>query len=101
MEAEMGHTTNNVITVLMKERNLGLQGAVDHVAAQFSRLVNIFLDGKAHLPSWGAVVDARVTEYVKAMESWVSGNLHWSLEVERYFGTETDEVRRTRVVRLR
>lgn len=97
----MGQTCSNVITVLMKERNLDLQGAVDAVGVHYKGLVDGFLVDEARLPSWGSDMDRLIAGYVKGLKDWVIGNMVWSFETPRYFGIERDEVRRTGVVHIR
>jgi len=101
MEQAMGHTTNNIMSVLMKEKNIDLQGASDLVGEHFQLLVNRFIDGKSRLPSWGAETDATVAKFIMAMESWVKGNLEWSFETIRYFGSQREQVKETLVVNLK
>lgn len=101
MEASMGHTTNNIMTILMKNMNLDLQGAADYVGVYFKALIDDFVTNKSRLRSWGPKVDREVADYVMAMEKWVVGNLDWSFDTQRYFGVERHEIKRTRVVRLR
>ena len=96
----MGHTTNNVMSVLMKHKQLDIQGAADAVGVHFKGLIDTFLEAKASLPSWGAEVDAQVAQYAVAMEQWVIGNLNWSFETQRYFGHARHETKRTRVGQL-
>ncbi|PCH42336.1 terpenoid synthase [Wolfiporia cocos MD-104 SS10] len=100
MEQAMGHTGNNVVTVLMNQNNWDLQTAVDHVGVHFKELMDSFMADKARLPSWGPKLDSAVSQFVMAMENWVVGNCEWSFETQRYFGTERAEIKRTRVVRL-
>ena len=96
----MGHTTNNVMSVLMRHKGLDLQGASDYVGVHFKGLIDDFHSAKASLPSWGAKIDNEVAQYAKAMETWVIGNLNWSFETQRYFGHARHEIKRTRVVHL-
>ncbi|KAI0077885.1 terpenoid synthase [Panus rudis PR-1116 ss-1] len=100
MEQAMGHTGNNILTVLMKEKGLDLQGAADYVGEYFKVLIDRFLDGKAKLPSWGPEMDATVSQYIMAMESWIIGNLEWSFATQRYFGTQRQAIRETLTVEL-
>lgn len=53
----MGHLTNNVLTVLQREKNFTLQEAADHVGVHFKELVVKFESGKARLPSFGGELD--------------------------------------------
>ena len=96
----MGHTANNILTVLMHHFHLNLQDAADHVAEYFKTLVETYLEAKRALPSWGALIDQDVAHSAMAMECWVVGNLNWSFESKRYFGNAGVEVRKSRVVQL-
>ncbi|KAI9000521.1 terpenoid synthase [Trametes punicea] len=100
MEQAMGHTGNNIITVLMQHKGLDLQGAADHVGVHFKGLIDTFLNAKKSLPSWGDKIDREVAQYAMAMENWVIGNLNWSFETQRYFGHARHDIKRTRVVYL-
>lgn len=101
MEQAKGIGGNNIVTVLMQEKQVGLQAAVDLVGEHFSTLMARFQEDVKRIPTWGPRVDASVAAYVAAMEHWVVGNLVWSFETQRYFGPGHAEVKRTRVVRLR
>lgn len=101
MEQAKGLDGNNVLTVIMQEKHVDLQTASDQVGERFQILMNKFVEGKEKIPSWGPAVDASVAAYVQAMEHWVIGNLVWSFKTPRYFGSQHDQVKRTRVVSLR
>jgi hypothetical protein len=76
MEQAKGHTGNNIVTVLMKAKNLSLQGASDHVGHHYKHLMDDYLKNKTRLPSFGDnKLDEDVRHYVKAMENWPIGNL--------------------------
>lgn len=93
MEQAKGHTGNNIVTVLMQEKQIDLQASADFVGNHFTELMNTFLINKATLPSWGSKVDADVAEYCQcaidsisarvnrvsvtgnALGHWVRGNL--------------------------
>ena len=53
----MGHLTNNILTVLQREKGFDLQAASDFVGVHFKALVERFEAGKARLPSFGAELD--------------------------------------------
>ncbi len=101
MEQAKGHSGNNIVTVLMREKNIDLQAASDLVGEHFRVLMDRFMETKTRLPSYGSGVDSAVAQYVAAMEHWVIGNLEWSFESQRYFGSEHRRVRENRVVLLR
>ena len=60
MEQAMGHLTNNILTVLQKEKDTDLQGAADLVGVHFKELSEGFDADKQRLPSFGAEMDAIV-----------------------------------------
>ena len=95
-----GHSANNIITVIEKERGVGLQEAFDVVGQFFKDYVEEFVTCKELLPSWGSEVDEAVSRYVTGLECLVSGIIEWSFSGPRYFGDSVEEVRRTRVVAL-
>lgn len=96
----MGHTTNNILTVLMKQESLDLQGAANYVGEHFGNLMETYLASKASLPSFGPEIDGMLAKHMKSMEGWIVGNLEWSFETTRYFGPNVKEVKMTRVVTL-
>ncbi|KAJ3756329.1 isoprenoid synthase domain-containing protein [Lentinula raphanica] len=100
MEQSKGLEGNNIVTVLMKEKNLDLQGASDYVGSYFKILMDRYLDARKCLPTWGPEVDAGVALYLDATAHWVRGNLDWSFETQRYFGARYLEVKETGIVHL-
>ena len=101
MEQAKGLGGNNIVTVLMRAKNISVQSAADLVGERFEDLMNRFIAVKKDLPSWGLSIDSAVAAYIAAMEHWVIGNLMWSFETQRYFGPQHEEIKRTRIVRLR
>lgn len=101
MEQAKGIGGNNIVTVLMRAQHVDLQTAADFVGYHFRTLMDKFTEGKKNLPSWGLEVDTGVQAYIQAMEHWIIGNLDWSFETKRYFGSQHDEVKRTLLVTLR
>ena len=95
-----GHSANNLITVIEKERGVGLQEAFDIAGQFFKNYVEEFVTCKELLPSWGSEVDEAVSRYVTGLECLVSGGIEWSFSGPRYFGDSVKEVRRTRRVAL-
>ncbi|KAI0696795.1 terpenoid synthase [Cytidiella melzeri] len=100
MEQAMGHLTNNILTVLQREKDFTLQEASDYVGIRFKELYDVFEATKNELPSFGEEMDKMVAAYIKAMEYWVAGNLEWSFGTRRYFGTENHKIRETLTVEL-
>ncbi|KAG7089012.1 hypothetical protein E1B28_010725 [Marasmius oreades] len=93
---------NNIVTFLMKHRNMSLQSACDYVGLYCEALVKRYLSAKDRLPSWGSSrLDMDVARYAEACGHWMKGNLDWSFETPRYFGPTRSEVKRTRLATLR
>ncbi|KIK10094.1 hypothetical protein K443DRAFT_126876 [Laccaria amethystina LaAM-08-1] len=98
MEQAKGHTGNNIVTVLMNEKNLTLQQASDYIGVYCSDLVERYLTAKTRLsPSLGL----GPTRFIEALAYWMIGNLEWSFETVRYFGAKHAEIKMTRAVCLR
>lgn len=100
-QAKPGHGGNNLLTVLMRERNLTLQQAADHIGTLFKSLLDSFQRNKEALPSIGPGVDQDMAKYVFAMEQWIVGSIGWSFASQRYFGSEHEDIRRSLVVKLK
>ncbi|KAI5122525.1 hypothetical protein M0805_005252 [Coniferiporia weirii] len=99
-ELARGLEGNNSLTILMRTKGLSLNEAMDYVEVQFKEFMDTFISSKAEIRSYGPEVDAAIRSYIFGMEQWVIGNIMWSFDTQRYFGTEHEEVKRTRVVRL-
>ncbi|CAF1368352.1 unnamed protein product [Adineta steineri] len=63
------------------------------VYAHFERL-------RRQLLSWEADIDAQIEKFVDGMGKLLRGNLRWSFETPRYFGSEREEVKRTKCIKL-
>jgi len=90
--------THNIVIVVMREKNLSAQAAMDYTGELFQRRVDEFLKVKAKLPSWGHEVDRAVGLYIKGMEYWVVGSAEWCFWSGRYFGEDGMKVKQTRVM---
>jgi hypothetical protein len=89
-----------MIPVIMNERGIDLQTAVDFVGTLCKQSIDSFNEDRRNLPSWGPKIDKDVAVYVDGLASWIVGSLHWSFESERYFGKVGLEVKASRVVNL-
>ncbi|KXN91677.1 Linoleate 10R-lipoxygenase COP4 [Leucoagaricus sp. SymC.cos] len=98
VEQSKGHTGNNVVTVLMKDRNIGLQEACDYIGVRCREFMNNYLSACDELR---ATVSGDASRFVEAIGSWIIGNLEWSFESPRYFGHEHDEIKQTLTLTLR
>ena len=101
IERSRGLEGNNILTVLMAENGSNLQEAADRAGVLFGDIMNRFIAEREQLPSWGPDLDRDVSRYVDAIGDWIVGNLCWSFETRRYFGSSLEDVRRTGVVKLR
>ncbi|TDL18758.1 terpenoid synthase [Rickenella mellea] len=94
--------THNMIVIVMETEGVPLQTAIDFVGTLCKASIDRFNASKLLLPSFdgGNQIDRDVAQYIKGLEDWIVGSLHWSFETERYFGKLGREVKRTRVVKL-
>ncbi|KXN89339.1 Alpha-muurolene synthase [Leucoagaricus sp. SymC.cos] len=92
--------THNMIPVVMNERGLSLQEAVDFVGEMCKASIDRFRRERENLPSWGPENDCQVRDYVNGLADWIVGSLHWSFESTRYFGINGRKIKQTRIVEL-
>ncbi|OBZ69189.1 Alpha-muurolene synthase [Grifola frondosa] len=92
--------THNMIVILMKYHGLGLQDAIDYVGDLCKSIIDSFVEHMRNVPSWGPQIDKDVAVYVRGLQEWIIGTLHWSFLTERYFGKEAAEVKKHHIVRL-
>ncbi|TCD70718.1 terpene cyclase [Steccherinum ochraceum] len=92
---------HNLLISIMYELNVNIDGAFEWVSAYYRRLSTNFLEVyRSGLPTFGPGIDAQVVKYVDGLARWIRGIDAWSFETQRYFGTEGEEVKRTRTVAL-
>ncbi|KAJ7593438.1 isoprenoid synthase domain-containing protein [Mycena floridula] len=101
VEQAKGHSGNNIVTVLMYQHRIGLQEACNFIGTYSEDLVSRYTKARKQMPSWGPVVDAAVHRYFEGAQHWVRGNLDWSFETNRYFGSDHQKIKATRLVTLR
>ncbi|KAF8174884.1 terpenoid synthase [Pholiota molesta] len=99
-EISCGLANHNIITVIMHERNLDLQGALDWLDRYANGIVSCFLSDLRRVPSWGPEVDARVRVYIDGLGQWVRGNDDWSCEGKRYHGNDGMKIKETRLISI-
>ncbi|EAU85540.1 hypothetical protein CC1G_06441 [Coprinopsis cinerea okayama7 len=100
MEQAKGHTGNNVVTVLMKEKDLSLQEASDYIGRECEKQMRDYLEAKSQLLQ-STDLPQEAVRYIEALGYWMVGNLVWSFESQRYFGAQHERVKATHVVHLR
>ncbi|KAK0629554.1 isoprenoid synthase domain-containing protein [Bombardia bombarda] len=87
---------HNLITVIMKERHMTVQEAIDFAGHLHTSKVDRFNQLYQELPRWGGPIDLSVQKLIDGIAWWESGNLHWSFESGRYFGKRGLEAKMTR-----
>lgn len=85
-----------MVAVIMKSHDLNVQDAVDHIGEQYRQLRDRFLTDRETLPSWSEDVNRELKEYIEGLGNWVTANVEWSFESERYFGKDGPEIRQHR-----
>ncbi|KAG1827445.1 isoprenoid synthase domain-containing protein [Suillus subaureus] len=81
----------NIVAVLMHDRGLDLQGAMDYAGQMCKDAIRRFESNRAILPSWEEEVDRQVAIYVEGLQNWIVGSLHWHLNSARY-GVTPDRI---------
>ncbi|CAE6435629.1 unnamed protein product [Rhizoctonia solani] len=99
LEQAKGYT-HNILFVVMNNKKVELQAAVDFVEEMIKKRIKEYLDTKASLPSFGPELDNQVTRYIQGIEYCIQANINWSLMTPRYFGPDFAKVKETRLVKL-
>ena len=99
-EQAAGHGGHNLLTVVMNEKGVDLDGALDWLAEYNGVVLSRFQAQYRMLPSWGPDMDTIVTAFVERLAHWIRGHDCWSFESERYFGTKGPEIQKHRLVTL-
>ncbi|KXN86841.1 Delta(6)-protoilludene synthase [Leucoagaricus sp. SymC.cos] len=100
MEKSRGLAIHNGVEIVMRERNISIQEAMDWLGNYCNELAGSFLIEFESLPSWGPDVDARVAKYVNGLGQWVRGIDDWHFESARYFGSAGPVIKQTRIAGL-
>ncbi|TFK51361.1 terpenoid synthase [Heliocybe sulcata] len=88
------NSSHNLVSILMSERRLTLQGAVNYAGTLVKSYIETFIENESELPSWGDPrIDEDVRLYVRGLRDWTVGSIHWAFETEWYFGQNAEEVR--------
>ena len=100
MEHAKGLLGSNYINVLMKDNGMSYQEAFDYAGTVFKQKLDDFQTAKVSLRSFGGDIDADVAKYISGLEQWIIGNMDWSFECGRYFGTPDASavIKRTRII---
>ncbi|KZS86919.1 terpenoid synthase [Sistotremastrum niveocremeum HHB9708] len=91
---------HNLVAVAMKDQDCDAQSAIDYIARCYMQLRDRFLAGFDDLPSWSSTIDKDVKSYIWGVGNWVTANIEWSFESERYFGTHGKDIRESRTIAI-
>ncbi|KAJ6471524.1 isoprenoid synthase domain-containing protein [Mycena sanguinolenta] len=81
--------THNAVLVVMHERGLSTQDAMDFVGKWYCEAVEEFLEAMRDVPQCGSVIiRSRVKMYFAAIANWVTSSYEWSLRSGRYFAAD-------------
>ncbi|KAG2364302.1 isoprenoid synthase domain-containing protein [Suillus spraguei] len=84
------HNTHNLVAVLMRNKGLDLQDAIDYCGRLCNISLQRFEENIAVLPSCGEEIDKEVPIYIQGLQNWITGPLQWSFVTACYFGKDTD-----------
>jgi len=99
-EQASGDDRHNIITIVMRELNLDLAGAMAWAAEYHAEREEKFIQGLNFLPTFSPQVDTQLREYVLGLANWPRSNDCWNFESGRYFGSKGLEIQKTRRVKL-
>lgn len=94
---------HNIIDVVLRERQKGVQDAMDVVGANYRELFLSLVDDFNNLPTFDNPEQNEVLrEYALGLLDWVEANVEFSLDSQRYFGAMagSEETRTNRWVEL-
>ncbi|KAF8160449.1 isoprenoid synthase domain-containing protein [Mycena galopus ATCC 62051] len=78
--------THNAVIVVMRERELSIQEAMDFVGQWYQQKIEDFYTAMQDLPPCPSVaIRNRVKMYFAAIANWITSNYEWSLRSGRYF----------------
>ena len=100
-EQARGDDKHNIVTIIMNEHNLNLDGALSWIGNHHKTLVKEFMDAYEVLPAqWGGKVNSDLRVYADGIANCVRAVDQWDFETERYFGTKGTEIQASRQVQL-
>ncbi|KAF8435388.1 terpenoid synthase [Boletus edulis BED1] len=84
----------NIVTILMRERNVPLECAVSAAGMLVKQSVEAFLATEEALllvPDFAA--DHEVRRYLRGVRDWIAGSVNWLYETQLFLGEKGNEVR--------
>lgn len=94
---------HNIVDVVLRERQKGVQDAMDVVGAIYRELFISLVDDYNNIPTFDSPEQNEVLrEYTLGLLDWVQANVEFSLASQRYFGAKagSKEIRTNRWVEL-
>ncbi|THU99637.1 terpenoid synthase [Dendrothele bispora CBS 962.96] len=102
MEQAKGHSGANVVTVIMKSKEIDIQSAVNFLAGYCEALTAQLLESRRILSLRpDPVFNKNAVRVIDAFGNWVRGVNQWSFATERYFGKDNEAVKKTRIVEIK
>ncbi|KAF4623291.1 hypothetical protein D9613_001447 [Agrocybe pediades] len=99
-EQATGNDPHNIVTIVMRQFGINLDGAMNWVAQYHKEVETHFLDGLKCVPSWGPEIDKNMEVYINGLANWARSNDCWNFECGRYFGKRGLEFQKVRWVPL-
>ena len=101
IEQAAGNGSHNLLTIVMNEKGVDLDGALYWLAKYNDEVLSKFQTQRHMLPSWDPSI---VNEFVERLAFWIRGldtvsprlertTGSWSFESRRYFGTKGPEIK--------
>ncbi|KUI60988.1 Delta(6)-protoilludene synthase [Cytospora mali] len=95
-----GDDQHNIITIVMREKAMDVQQAIDWTAQVHAGMTERFNQLFLQIPRWGGPLDWEVQTFMDGVAHLVGANTQWSYETQRYLGKHGLEVQATRMLRL-
>ncbi|KAF8987112.1 isoprenoid synthase domain-containing protein [Cyathus striatus] len=99
VEQARGDGLHNIVTAIMHELQLDVQGAFDWIGKYHNQIAEKFLQDYSKVPSWGQEVDQYVGQYIDGLGNWVRENDQWCSESQRYFGIDGLRIIKDRAIK--
>ncbi|KAF9067337.1 terpenoid synthase [Rhodocollybia butyracea] len=100
VEQAVGNDLHNLVTIVMNQYKLDVQGAMDWIGRHHDEIADRVLEIYRNLPDWGPVIDPQIRRYCDGMGNWVRGCDSWDFHSWRYFRGKGPEIEKTRCVEL-
>ncbi|KAF8998905.1 terpenoid synthase [Hymenopellis radicata] len=100
MELRSEDPYHNLVVVVMKEKGLDVQGALDYIGERFQEMTKEFSELFANVPVFPGHIGTAVNVLLEGIAVAVAGQIEWCFRTERYFGKSGEEVKRRRIVEL-